>query len=202
MACARASSSEKALAAFWDPVGQFSGVELIIMVLDYNGTMITNSLSPETAKNHINLIYSHDPDAVPTVREMRNLARNGSGYSNMYAAVKKNGKTYSAPKLDYAEPVDNSSWIFSGIVIPGYEQLREGNTTGITVRNYTHKDMYDLVCSGGSQANCETERRGLWQRSITRTVSLYIVTSISGRGPLMASTLQARSGMTGTGRTG
>ncbi len=145
VAYARSNGKEKALAAFGDPNGQFADGELTILALDYNGTVIANSLSPDTAKNHINLINYHDPDGVPTIREMRDLARNGGGYSYTVAAVKKNSKTYYAPKIDYAEPVDDSYWLFSGIIIPGYEQLREGNTTGITLRNHTRTEMYDLV---------------------------------------------------------
>jgi signal transduction histidine kinase len=147
VAYARANGKEKALAAFGDSGGQFADGELTILALDYNGTVLANSLSPDTAKNQINLINYHDPDGVPTIREMRDLARHGGGYSYTVAAVKKNGKTYYAPKIDYAEPVDNSYWLFSGIIIPGYEQLRQGNVTGITVRNHTRTEMYDLVDS-------------------------------------------------------
>ncbi len=53
VAYARANGREKALAEFGDPAGQFSDGELTIMALDYNGTVIANSLSPETAKNHL-----------------------------------------------------------------------------------------------------------------------------------------------------
>ncbi|MDO9325074.1 MAG: cache domain-containing protein [Methanoregula sp.] len=147
VAYARANGKEKAVAVFGDPAGQFADGELTILALDYNGTVIANSLSPETAKNQINLINYHDPDGVPTIREMRDLARNGGGYSYTVASVRKNSKTYYVPKIDYAEPVDDSYWIFSGIIIPGYEQLRQGNSTGITIRNHTRTEMYDLVNS-------------------------------------------------------
>ena len=142
---ARANGKEKAVAAFSDPNGQFADGELAIMAVDFNGTVIASSLSPDTAKDHINLINYHDPDGVPTIREMRNLARNGGGFSYTLAAVTKDRKTYFAPKIDYAEPVDNEYWIYSGIIIPGYEQLREGNLNGITLRNHTRTEMYDLV---------------------------------------------------------
>jgi len=144
-AYARANGKEKSISAFSDPNGRFADGELAIMAVDYNGTVIASSLSPDTAKNHINLINYHDPDGVPTIREMRDLARNGGGFSYTVAAVTKNGKTFYAPKIDYAEPVDNSYWIFSGIIIPEYEQLRAGNLTGITMRDHTRIEMYDLV---------------------------------------------------------
>jgi len=142
---ARANGKEKAVDAFSDPAGEFADGELSIMAVDFNGTVIASSLSPDTAKNRINLINYHDPDGVPTIREMRDLARHGGGFSYTVAAVTKNGKTFYAPKIDYAEPVDDSYWIFSGIIIPEYEQLRAGNLKGIVVRNHTRTEMYDLV---------------------------------------------------------
>jgi signal transduction histidine kinase len=144
-AYARSNGKEKAVEAFSDPAGEFADGELSIMAVDFNGTVIASSLSPDTAKNRINLINYHDPDGVPTIREMRDLARHGGGFSYTVAAVTKNGKTFYAPKIDYAEPVDDSYWIFSGIIIPDYEQLREANIRGIVVRNHTRTEMYDLV---------------------------------------------------------
>ncbi|PKL70229.1 MAG: histidine kinase [Methanomicrobiales archaeon HGW-Methanomicrobiales-1] len=144
-AYARANGKEKAVDAFNDPAGQFADGELSIMAVDFNGTVIASSLSPDMAKNRINLINYHDPDGVPTIREMRDLARHGGGFSYTVATVTKNGKTFYAPKIDYAEPVDDEYWIFSGIIIPEYEQLRAGNLKGIVVRNHTRTEMYDLV---------------------------------------------------------
>ena len=158
---ARANGKEKAIVAFSDPAGEFADGELTIIALDYNGTMIASSLSQETAKSRINLINYHDPDGVPTIREMRDLSMNGGGYSYTVAAVKKNGKTYYAPKIDYAEPVDSSYWIFSGIIIPGYEQLRADNVTGITVRNHTRTEMYDLVESAVTYAKVNGKEKAL-----------------------------------------
>ena len=78
-AYARANGKEQAIVAFSDPAGLFADGELTIIALDYNGTMIASSLSQETAKNRINLINYHDPDGVPTIREMRDLSVNGGG---------------------------------------------------------------------------------------------------------------------------
>jgi signal transduction histidine kinase len=145
VAYARSNGKEKALAAFNDPKGQFVDGELTMIAADFNGTVLANGITPQTASEHINLINYHDPDGVRTIREMRDLARQGGGFSYTVAAVTKDGKTYYAPKIDYAEPVDDTYWIFSGIIVPEYEQLREGNLTGITVRNQTRTDIYDLV---------------------------------------------------------
>ncbi len=145
VAFARENGKEKAFAAFSDRNGRFADGELTIIAVDYNGTMLASSLSPDTAQDRINLINYHDPDGVTTIREMRDLARQGGGFSYTVAAVRKDNRTYYAPKIDYAEPVDETYWIFSGIIVPEYEQLRQGNLTGITVRNRTRADAYELV---------------------------------------------------------
>jgi signal transduction histidine kinase len=142
---AKENGKEKAFAAFSDRNGRFADGELTIIAVDYNGTMLASSISPDTAKDRINIINYHDPDGVTTIREMRDLARQGGGFSYTVATVTKDGKTYYAPKIDYAEPVDDSYWIFSGIIVPEYEQLREGNLTGLMVRDHTRMDLYDLV---------------------------------------------------------
>jgi len=158
---ARTNGKEKAIAAFGAPSGQFIDGELTIMAVDYNGTVIANAISPDMAKNQINLINYHDPDGVPTIREMRDLARNGGGFSYTVAAVTKDKKTYYAPKIDYAEPVDDTYWIFAGIIIPEYEQLREGDLTGIVVRNHTRTEMYDLVNRAVSYAKTNGKEKTL-----------------------------------------
>ncbi len=145
VAYAHDNGKEKALAAFNNRSGPFADGELTIIAADYNGTMIASSLSPETADARINLINYHDPGGVTTIREMRDLSRQGGGMSYTVAAVAKDGNVYYAPKIDYAEPVDDTYWIFSGIIVPGYEQLREGNLTGIAVRNHSRTELYDLV---------------------------------------------------------
>lgn len=142
---AKENGKEKAFAAFSDRNGRFADGELTIIAVDYNGTMLASSISPDTAKDRINLINYHDPDGVTTIREMRDLARQGGGFSYTVATVAKEGKTYYAPKIDYAEPVDDTYWVFSGIIVPEYEQLRQGNLTGITARNQNRSDLYDMV---------------------------------------------------------
>ena len=158
---AKTNGKEKAFAAFSDRSGRFTDGELTIIAVDYNGTMLASSISPDTAKDRINLINYHDPDGVTTIREMRDLARQGGGFSYTVATVTKDNKTYYAPKIDYAEPVDDTYWIFSGIIVPEYEQLREGNLTGITVRNHTRTDLYDLVDHAVTSAKTDGKEKTL-----------------------------------------
>ncbi|MDD5142835.1 cache domain-containing protein [Methanoregula sp.] len=158
---AKENGKEKALIAFNDPKGQFADGELTLIAVDYNGTVLANSLTPDTANNRINLINYHDPDGVTTIREMRDLALQGGGYSYTVAAVTKDGRTGYAPKIDYAEPVDDTYWVFSGIIVPEYEQLREGNLTGITVRSHTRTELYDLVDRAVTYAKVNGKERTL-----------------------------------------
>lgn len=141
-----------ALLAFNDPKGQFADGELAIIAADYNGTVLANGITPGTANDHINLLNYHDPDGVTTIREMRDLARQGGGFSYTVAAVTRNNRTWYAPKIDYAVPVDDTYWIFSGIIVPEYEQLRGGNVTGLPVRNHTRTELYDLVHRAAASA--------------------------------------------------
>jgi signal transduction histidine kinase len=143
---ARQNGREKALAAFNDPKGSFVQGEMVIMAFDYNGTNLANPpYAPELSKFHINLINYHDPDGVGTIREMRNIAKEGGGISYTVTRVPVNGRDIYIPKIDYAEPIDDTWWLFSGITHPDYAQLRTGNFTGITVRNHTRAELYAMV---------------------------------------------------------
>ncbi|NMB77477.1 MAG: histidine kinase [Methanomicrobiales archaeon] len=152
---------EKAFQLINDQQGQFADGELTIIAVDYNGTMLASSISPETARDRINLINYHDPDGVRTIREMRDLVLQGGGFSYTVAAVTKDNRTYYAPKIDYAEPVDDTYWIFSGIIVPEYEQLREGNLTGIVVRNHTRTELYSLVDRAVTYARTNGKEKAL-----------------------------------------
>ncbi|MFA4877675.1 MAG: cache domain-containing protein [Methanoregula sp.] len=158
---AKANGMQRSLAVFNDPRGPFADGELTIMAVDYNGTVLASSLTPDIANHHINLINYHDPDGITTIREMRDLARQGGGFSYTVAAVTRNNRTYYAPKIDYAEPVDDTYWVFSGIIVPEYEQLREGNLTGIAIRNHTRTELYDLVNRAVVYAKTNGKERSL-----------------------------------------
>lgn len=145
-AYARAHGRENALFSFNDPEGRFVRGELVIMAFDYNGTnLAAPPYSPELANYHINLINYQDPDGVETIRGMRDLARGGGGFLYTVAKIKANGKTIFVPKIDYAEPVDNEWWIFSGIIVPEYTRAGTGNMAGIQIRNLTRENLYQRV---------------------------------------------------------
>lgn len=140
---ARAHGRENALSAMNDPKGRFVRGELVIMAFDYNGTnLAAPPYSPELASYRINLINYQDPDGVETIRGMRDLARGGGGFLYTVAKINTNGKTIYVPKIDYAEPVDNEWWIFSGIIVPEYTSAGSGNLTGIQLRTLTREHLY------------------------------------------------------------
>ncbi|MEN6611477.1 MAG: cache domain-containing protein [Methanoregulaceae archaeon] len=142
----KANGEEKAFAAFGDPSGPFVQGEMTIFAYDYNGTnLAANPYSRDLKGNRLNLIHYHDPDAVETIREMRDLARQGGGISYTVAKVSSGGKEYYVPKIDYVEPVNDTVWLFSGIINPDYAGIAKGNMTGIVIRNHTKIELYDLV---------------------------------------------------------
>lgn len=146
VAYARANGREKALASFNDPNGKFVRGELVMMAFDFNGTNLASPpYSPELSKYHVNLINYLDPDGVGTIRGMRDLSRGGGGFFYTVAKVMAGGTEVYVPKIDYAEPVDENWWIFSGIVIPEYSRIGSGNLSGFQVRNHTRAELYDLV---------------------------------------------------------
>ena len=143
---AKANGKEKAIAVFNDPNSPFNRGELVLMAFDYNGTnLVSPPYSPEVSANHINLINYHDPDGVATIRGMRDLSRNGGGFLYTVAKVTVNGTDVYVPKIDYAEPVDGTWWLFSGITDPGFSRILRGDMTGIPLRNHSKAEMYDLV---------------------------------------------------------
>ena len=120
--------------------------ELVMMAFDYNGTnLAAPPYSPELTKYHINLVNYHDPDGVDTIRGMRDLAKGGGGFFYTVAKVNAMEKDAYVPKIDYAEPVDNEWWIFSGIIVPEYARVGTGNLTGIQLRYYTREELYERV---------------------------------------------------------
>lgn len=143
-AFAQTNGREAAFAAFNDNNGRFfDGIP--ITAVDFNGTILAGPLPAGITREQITLIDYHDPDGVATIREMRDLALQGGGFSYSVVALEKDGTTCFAPGINYIAPVDDTFWIFSGSIVPGYEQLQEGNITGIVVRNHTRAELQGLV---------------------------------------------------------
>mgnify|MGYP000851710531 FL=1 len=141
VALARENGKEKAVSLFKKP-----GNGLSIAAFDYNGTtIVAPPYSPERAEYHVNLINFHDPDGVAAIRGLRDLARDGGGFLYTVVKVDAGGKSVYIPRIAYAEPVDDSWWVYSAIIVPGYAGIATGDLSGFQVRNHTWEELYDRV---------------------------------------------------------
>jgi signal transduction histidine kinase len=146
VAYARENGKEKALAEFNNPKGQFVRGELAIMAFDFNGTNLASPpYAPEVAANRVNLINYQDPNGVDTIRLMRDLSRGEGGFLYSVAKIDVDGKRVYLPKINYAEPVDDTLWLFSGIVDPDYTGVAAGDLAGVPARTHTRVELYELV---------------------------------------------------------
>ncbi len=146
VAYAKEHGKEKALSEFNDPEGQFVQGERVMMAFDYDGTnLVAPPYSPELVNYRINLINYQDPDGVETIRGLRDIAKGGGGFFYTVARVDADGRNMYIPKIDYAEPVDNEWWVFSGIIAPEYAGAAAGNLAGVQLRYFTRDELFDRV---------------------------------------------------------
>lgn len=146
VAYVREHGKETAVATFNDPEGGFARDGPAIMALDYNGTSLASPpYAPEVAANRVNLLNYNDPDGVGTIRGMRDLARSGGGFLYTVARVSVGTTDAFVPKVNYAEPIDDTWWLFAGVVDPAYAEVAAGNLTGIPLRKHSRPELYDLV---------------------------------------------------------
>ena len=159
---ARENGKEKAVSTFNDPQGDFARGELAVMALDYNGTALASPpYAPEVAANRVNLLNYNDPDGVGTIRGMLDLARSGGGFLYTVAMVTVNGSDILVPKINYAEPVDDTWWLFAGVVDPAYAEVAAGNLTGIPLRQHTRAELHALVSRAVDNAETNGPARAL-----------------------------------------
>jgi len=146
VAYARQNGRELARAEFNNPNGRFVQGEMVIMAFDYNGTNLASPpYAREVSENGINLINYQDPNGVNTIRLMRDLSRGEGGFLYSVAKVTVEGKAVYLPKINYAEPVDDTWWLFSGIIDPDYSGVVAGDLTGVPVRTHSRTELYELV---------------------------------------------------------
>jgi signal transduction histidine kinase len=146
VAYARENGREKTLAEFNTRNGRFVRGELVVMAFDFNGTNLASPpYAPEVAANRINLINYQDPNGVNTIRLMRDLSRGEGGFLYSVAKVNADGVMVYVPKINYAEPVDDTWWLFSGIVDPDYSGVVAGDLAGVPVRTHSRMELYELV---------------------------------------------------------
>ncbi|MDD1720004.1 MAG: cache domain-containing protein [Methanoregulaceae archaeon] len=104
-----------ALEEFADPNGSFTRGDRCIVAFDYNGTNLAHPFHPEYAGQ--DMLSQTDAAGVRMIGDMRDAARNGSGFVAWQHENPATGIT--EPGLSYVKRVDDTWWLGSGVV--GYE---------------------------------------------------------------------------------
>ena len=112
VAYAKTQGREKALAEFSNPNGSFIRGELYIYAYDFNGTTLAHPFDPE--KIGVNRLNETDAAGGLFIRNLRDMARNNSGFVRFYYINPAHNRSVEA-KLGYVEKVDNGWWLGSGI---------------------------------------------------------------------------------------
>ncbi len=112
VAYAKTHGRETALAEFSNPNGSFVRGELYIYAYDFNGTTLAHPFNPE--KIGVNRLNETDAQGGLFIRNLRDMALNGSGFVRFYYINPAHNKAVE-PKLGYVEKVDDDWWLGSGI---------------------------------------------------------------------------------------
>ena len=112
VAYAKANGKERALAEFDKRNGSFFRGDLYIYAYDYNGTTIAHPVNPE--KIGVNRLDETDVYGNQFIRNLREAAYNGSGFSEYYYINPLHNNAIEK-KLGYVEKVDGTWWLGSGI---------------------------------------------------------------------------------------
>jgi polar amino acid transport system substrate-binding protein len=106
-----AEGKDKALQIFNDPKGKFVRGELYIIAYDFNGTRLAHPFLPDgIGKNALN---STDPNGVTDVRNMREVAKRGGGFT-YYIWPNPAHSNAEELKLAYVLKVDSGLWLAAG----------------------------------------------------------------------------------------
>ena len=108
---AKANGKDKAIAEFNNPNGTFKRGELYIYAYNWNGVALANGGTPALVGQH--LIDMTDPNGVKVIQQLIKVAQGGGGWGSYtwpYPGTKIN-----EPKLGYADKVDDTWWLGSGM---------------------------------------------------------------------------------------
>jgi signal transduction histidine kinase len=92
--------------------GSFFEGQLYIYAYDFNGTTIAHPVNPE--KIGVNRLNEKDAAGNPFIRELQDVARNGSGFVEYYY-INPTHNNAIEKKLGYVMKVDDTWWLGSGI---------------------------------------------------------------------------------------
>ena len=107
---------DKALRVFNDPHGEFVRGELYIIAYDFNGTRLAHPYMPEAIGE--NALNSTDLNEVTDVRNMREVAKRGGGFS-YYIWPNPAHSNAEELKLTYVLKVDEELWLGAGTYLTG-----------------------------------------------------------------------------------
>ena len=112
VAYAKAHGKEKALTEFSNRNGSFFRGELYIYAYDINGTTIGHPVNPE--KIGVNRLNETQGNVGLFLSNMSAVASRGSGFYRFYYINPAHNRTLES-KLGYAQKVDDSWWLGSGV---------------------------------------------------------------------------------------
>lgn len=115
VAYARTHAREDVLATFTEPGGAFHRDDLYVFAYDFDGTVIAHGGDPSLVGR--NLIDLEDPNGVPVIRKLVELAQGGSGWL-FYAWPNPQADDAVEPKLGYVVKVDDDWFLGSGTYGP------------------------------------------------------------------------------------
>ena len=102
---------DRAIEVFNDPNGEFVRGELYIIAYDFNGNRLAHPYRPEgIGENALNVT---DSNGVTDVRNMREVARRGSGFA-YYVWVNPAHSDAEELKITYVRKVDEEMWLAAG----------------------------------------------------------------------------------------
>ena len=102
---------ERALEVFNDPNGEFARGELYIIAYDFNGTRLAHPYLPDgIGKNALNVT---DSNGVADVRNMREVAKRGSGFT-YYIWPNPAHSDAEELKITYVLKADEGLWLAAG----------------------------------------------------------------------------------------
>jgi signal transduction histidine kinase len=109
---AKTNGKEKALKEFMNTNGEFKKGELYIYAYDFDGTVISHGGQAELVGK--NLIGMSDSNGVQVIKELVELAKQGSGWLEYLWPNPEHGNKIE-PKAGYVMKVDDTWFLGSGI---------------------------------------------------------------------------------------
>ncbi|WP_321507989.1 cache domain-containing protein [uncultured Methanoregula sp.] len=153
VAYAKTHGKDAALAEFSNRNGSFFRADLYIYAYDFNGTTIAHPVNPE--KIGVNRLFEPDAMGHSFIRELRDEARNGSGFVEYYYINPVHNKAVEK-KLGYVEKAGDDWWLGSGIyfgqIDPAVASSAKAPATALEIKEFVDKAAVYAKKSGKTAA--------------------------------------------------